>query len=211
MSECLLCNTESFRVSASRTDSSCGELATFVEVANWSATGGLSTRRLHLFSDCRRFLAFAVAQVIQFGAASASLLFNFHLRDARRMKRKHPLDSFAIRNAAHGKRLVQPAAFAADNDAGKNLNSFLVAFHYPRVHANAVADLEVRHVALQLFLFDCVDNAAHNDFLLPAGGRSSSFAWGKKSKERCQSISELATERINDFIVAARINQRICY
>jgi hypothetical protein len=35
-----------------------------------------------------------------------------------------------------------------------------------------------------LFLFDCVDNAAHNDFLRPAGGRSSSVAWDKKSKER---------------------------
>src|SRR2546421_10562389 len=79
------------------------------------------------------------------------------------MNRKHPLDAFAIRNSADGKSLIQPAPFASDDDAGKNLDPFLVAFDHSSVHANAVPDLELRGVCLELFLFNSVDDPVHNE------------------------------------------------
>src|ERR1044071_2350023 len=81
------------------------------------------------------------------------------------MKRKHPFDPFAGGDTPDSECLVQPAALTAYDDAGKNLNPLLVAFYHSRVHADAVPDVKVRYVGLQLFLFDCIDNAAHNDLL----------------------------------------------
>jgi hypothetical protein len=114
------------------------------------------------FPDRCRFLALASAEVIQLRAAGAAFLFHFYFRDARGMERKHALDTLPIRNAPDREGFVQPAAFAANDDAGKNLDSFLIAFHDPCMDPNSIADFEIRYVGLELFLFDCVDDAVHN-------------------------------------------------
>ncbi len=57
------------------------------------------------------------------------------------MQRKHALDPFAIGNPPDGEGLIQAAAFAADDDAGENLNPLFVAFHHASVDADGVADL----------------------------------------------------------------------
>src|SRR5437762_7445484 len=93
-----------------------------------SAFQNFSFSAFSLLSHCGRFLALAGAEIVQLRAAGAAFLFHFHFRDARRMERKHPLDSFAVGNAADGEGLVHSAAFAADNDAAKNLDPLLVAF-----------------------------------------------------------------------------------
>src|SRR5436190_22955001 len=79
------------------------------------------------------------------------------------MNREDALDAFAVGNSANGKSLVQSAPFSSDHDASKNLDPLLVALHHPGVHANAVADLELRGVGLELFLFNSVDDPVHNE------------------------------------------------
>ena len=70
------------------------------------------------------------------------------------MQREHALDAFAVADAPHGERLVQPAAAPADHHAGENLNAFLVAFHDFGVDAHRVADVEFRFVFAKLFRFE---------------------------------------------------------
>src|SRR4051794_26964817 len=110
--------------------------------------------RLLLLPNRSRFLALAGAEIIQLRPAGPAFLFHFHFRDARRVDRENALDAFAVGNAPDGKCLIQPAAFPADDDSGKNLNPLFIAFHDPSVDADAVADLEVGHVGPELFLFD---------------------------------------------------------
>ena len=57
-------------------------------------------------------------------------------------------------------------AFAADDNAREDLYSLFVAFHNPRVHADAVADLEAIRVGFLLFLLNSVDDAIHKYLLL---------------------------------------------
>ena len=115
----------------------------------------------------RRFLALASAQIIQFRAAGFAFLFHFHLGDARRMQRKNAFDAFAVGYAANGKSFVQPASFAANDDARKDLDPFLVPLDHASVHTNAVADFEVSRLGLLLLFFDRVDNAVHIRKVLP--------------------------------------------
>ena len=65
----------------------------FQESASISAICG------RIIPGWRRFLAFAVAEVIQLGATGASLFFHFHFRNPWRMHRKNALHPFAIGNA----------------------------------------------------------------------------------------------------------------
>ena len=97
------------------------------------------------------------------------MLFDFHFRDSGRMQRKHPLDALAVRDAAYGERLVEPATFPADHHAGKDLDSFLVSFHDARVHAYAIANRKGRCIAFLLFLLNDIDDLIHR---LVASARS---------------------------------------
>src|SRR6266446_8503977 len=78
------------------------------------------------------------------------------------MKRENAFDTFAVGNAPHGECFVKPAPFAANHDAGENLNPLLVALHHSRVHADAIAHGKLRSIALLLLFFDGVNNAVHN-------------------------------------------------
>src|SRR5947207_16012517 len=118
--------------------------------------------RLSLFADRGRFLALAGPEIIQLRATGAAFLFHFDSSDARGMNREDALDAFAVGNSANGKSLVQSAPFSSNHDASKNLDPFLVALHHPGVHANAVADLELRGVGLELFFLNSVDDPVHN-------------------------------------------------
>ena len=65
------------------------------------------------------------------------------------------------RYPAHGETFVQAAALAANHDAGKYLDPFLVAFHHPRVHAYAVADRKRRDITFLLFFLNNIDGLVH--------------------------------------------------
>src|SRR6516162_2916878 len=91
-------------------------------------------------SDRCRFLAFAGAEIIESRATCAALLFHFQFRNPRRMQRKHPLHAFTVRDPAHGESFIETAALAADHYAGKDLDSFLVAFHDSRVDSHTVTN-----------------------------------------------------------------------
>src|SRR5262252_7039449 len=82
------------------------------------------------------------------------------------MQRKYPLDALAVRDATHGESFVDPATLAADHYAGKDLDSFLVAFHDPRVDAHAIANRKRLGIALLLFFLNGIDDLIHNS--LPA-------------------------------------------
>src|SRR5437773_247981 len=137
--------------------------------------------RLPLLADRGRFLALAGAEIIQLRATGAAFLLHFDFSDARGMNREHAFDAFAIGNSANSKSLVQSAPFSSDHDASKNLDPFLVALHHPGVHANAVADLELRGVGLELFLFNSVDNPVHNESSKGGAGGADIFARSGKN------------------------------
>jgi hypothetical protein len=89
------------------------------------------------------------------------VLFDFHLRNARRVQGKYPLDALAVRDATHGKSFVEPAPLPADHYAGKDLDSFLVSFHDARVHAHAVPNRKRCGIAFLLFFLDRIDDLIH--------------------------------------------------
>src|SRR5947209_18027684 len=123
----------------------------------------LITIHFPLFPHRGCFLALAGAKIVELRPPGPPFLLDFDFGNARRMNGEHALDTFAVGNPADGKGFVQAAAFAADDDAGKNLDAFLVPFHHASVHSNAVADLELRGVCLELFLLNSVDNPVHNE------------------------------------------------
>jgi len=72
------------------------------------------------------------------------------------MDGENALDAFAIADAAHGERFVQPVAAAAEDDAGENLDAFLIAFNDLGVDLNTVADFKFHGLFAILFRFDFV-------------------------------------------------------
>ena len=140
-----------------------------------------------LFANSRRFLAFAFAQVIQLRPTRFAYGLNLDLGDAGRVKRENALDSFAIGNSANGERFVQTAPFAADHDSGKNLHALLISLDHASMHPDAVADLEVRAVALLLLFFDEIDDPVHNQPAAWLAGRTLSIEQDQNANGRCRS------------------------
>src|SRR5437016_3650840 len=77
------------------------------------------------------------------------------------MQREDALDAFAVGNATDCECFVEPASFAANYDASKNLNALLVALHDARMNVNAIAHGKLRRIALLLFFFNSIDDAVH--------------------------------------------------
>jgi hypothetical protein len=77
------------------------------------------------------------------------------------MQWKYPLDTLAIRDAAHGESFVEPATLPADHDAGKNLDSFLVSFYNAGVHAYAIANRKRFDIGSLLFFLNRIDDLIH--------------------------------------------------
>ena len=108
-----------------------------------------------------RFLTLTGAEIVKLGPTGFPGLLDFHLRDPRGVKGKHPLDTLAIGNAANRESLIQAAAFPTDYDPAEDLDSLLIPFHDAGVNTHAVTDRKRGSIGLLLFLFDEVDNAVH--------------------------------------------------
>src|SRR4030095_5975177 len=102
------------------------------------------THHLSLFPNRRRLLAFAAAEVIQSGAANATLLLHFNFCDPRRMQRENSLDALAVGNSAHRKGFIKSATFTDTHNSSEYLDSFLVSFHNPGMNAHRVATGNLR-------------------------------------------------------------------
>src|SRR6202142_4452604 len=109
--------------------------------------------RLKLFDalDARR-LALPSSQIIQLGAADASLANHLDRADHGRMRRENALDADAKAHAAHRETLSQKFTPAAHHHALERLNAFLVAFAFfePHVHANRVSGTKYGKVFAEL-------------------------------------------------------------
>lgn len=78
------------------------------------------------------------------------------------MHRENSFYALAIGNSADGKRFIKSAAFAANHNTGKYLDSFLVPFYDPGVNAHAVADGKLRRLAFLLFFLNGINNYIHS-------------------------------------------------
>src|SRR5688500_16512525 len=99
----------------------------------------LTTSRLHDFTGSARlprshflhlhgFLADALAEIVELGAAVTAALGDFDAGDPRGMVGKDALDALAIAEFADGKRFADSCALDANDNAGENLNALLAAF-----------------------------------------------------------------------------------
>src|SRR3954469_1880822 len=118
-----------------------------------------------LFDESGTF-AEAVAQVGQLGTADTAFAFDLDPFHARRMEREDALDTLTITDTANGEGGIQTAATASDDDARKNLDTFLVTFHDFGVDAHGVADLEWGWLFPKLFGFNFVKQCLAHKFIL---------------------------------------------
>ncbi len=102
------------------------------------------------FFNQRRAFSKAAAEISELGAARFALSFDLDFFDARRMQREHAFHSFAVADAAHRKHFIQAASPPAHDNAGKNLDAFLVAFDDLGVNANGIAYAEARAVFAEI-------------------------------------------------------------
>src|SRR5262245_57640853 len=63
-------------------------------------------------------------------------------------------DADAVRNLAHGKRGVESALALADDDPFERLVTVTATFGDAHLYDHRIAWLKVRHIGLQLFVFD---------------------------------------------------------
>ena len=92
------------------------------------------------------------------------------------MQREYSLDALPIRDASHGKGLVEPAPFPTDHYAGKDLDSFLISFYDTSVHANAIANRKCFGIAFLLLFLNGIDELVHKLVASRAtAGRTLSF------------------------------------
>jgi hypothetical protein len=97
------------------------------------------------------------------------------------MQRKDTLDTFSVRDSAHGECFIESPALTANDYASKYLDSLFVPFHHAGMNAYAIPDRERCGVASVLFFLNGIDDLIHEKFPLPArpGGRTVS---SRKSK-----------------------------
>src|SRR5262249_4985443 len=93
-----------------------------------------------------------------------------------RIDREHALHALAVADAADGEGFMDAAPLVGDDDAGKNLDAFLVAFANLGVHADTVADFERRNFMFHLGVGDFLDNGIHGCFLSKSGRIFAVFA-----------------------------------
>src|SRR5436305_4374262 len=111
-----------------------------------------------LFPDRGRFLALAIAQVIQFGAPGATLFFDFHLRDTRRMDWKNAFHTLAVRDATDRESLVDSSPLTADHYPRENLDPFFIPFAHTGMHAHPVPHFELGDVGFLLLFGQGIDD-----------------------------------------------------
>src|SRR4029079_13151277 len=109
-------------------------------------SAGVGGLLLVLLLDDAGGLAAAAAQVIKLGTAGLAFAHQLDAVDHRRVEREHALDTFAIRDLAHGEALVEAAARTADADALIGLHAGAVAFLHLDVDDHGVARRESRDI-----------------------------------------------------------------
>ena len=77
------------------------------------------------------------------------------------MQWKHSLHALAVRDPAHGESFIQTAALTTDHNAGKDLDSFLVAFYHSCMYTHAVANRKRRDLAFLLLFLNNINDLVH--------------------------------------------------
>jgi len=103
------------------------------------------------FFDLDGFLADAVAEIVETGAADAAAFHDFDLGDLWSVDWEDPFDAFAVADFADGEGLADALAFPGDDDACEELDAFFAAFEDSGVDLDGVTDAEVGDVGLHLF------------------------------------------------------------
>jgi hypothetical protein len=70
---------------------------------------------------------------------------HFDFSDFRAMKRENTLDAFSVGNLADGKRFIDAAAFAGNDNACEELDTFFVTFDNAGVNFDGVAYIAIRN------------------------------------------------------------------
>ena len=111
---------------------------------------------LHLLLDALNAggLAAERAEVVELGAADASLVNDFNQADRRGMRRENALDADAEADAANREARPRVRAALLDDHALELLDAFLIAFGFLQsdVDANGIARAEGRQVLSHLSL-----------------------------------------------------------
>lgn len=123
--------------------------------------------------DLHGLLADPATKVVQLRTPDFALLNDFNFSDLGGMNRENTFHAFAIGDFANCKGLVDTNAVPGKNDPLIDLNTFFAAFNDPRMDFDGVSGTEIRHIALQLFALDFVDDV-HGSVLEMGDGRP----WG---------------------------------
>lgn len=102
------------------------------------------------------------SQVVELGSSHAAMTQHLDMVDARAMHWEGTLDPNAVRSdPANRKVLVDPPGTSPDDDAFERLNSFPRALDNLHENADVITRAEIRHVILEIFLFDTSDDVNH--------------------------------------------------
>jgi len=94
------------------------------------------------------------------------------------MQRKDTLDTFSVRDSAHGERFIESPTLTANDYSSKDLDSLFVPFHHTGMNAYAIPDRKRCGVASVLFFLNRVDDLIHEKYPLPAGSAGEQFPAG---------------------------------
>jgi len=96
----------------------------------------------------------ALSQVIEFRAFGFTASQRPDVEDVRTIQRESALNAFVVDDSADGEHLIYPPAFAGDDGAGEDLNTFLVALDDSAMHIDRIAYLKMRDTVLEALAFD---------------------------------------------------------
>src|ERR1044072_5991658 len=102
------------------------------------------------------------------------------------MQRKDTLDTFSVRDSAHGECFIESSALTANDYASKYLDSLFVPFHHAGMNAYAIPDRKRRGIVSVLFFLNGIDDLTHEKLPLLArsGGRIVSSRIGEIATAR---------------------------
>jgi len=102
------------------------------------------------------------------------------------MQRKDTLDTFSVRDSAHGECFIESPTLTANDYASKYLDSLFVPFHHAGMNAYAIPDRKRCGVGSVLFFLNRIDDLIHEKLPLPArsGGRTVSSRTGEIATAR---------------------------
>jgi len=124
------------------------------------ATAGLFDNR-HFFDiplDRTTFepnsLAHTISKEIQFCPANDGTAYRFNLGNSWRVEGELPLDTFTGDDSAHDEHLARSATTSGNDHPVEYLNTFFLAFEYPAVNVDGIANVKPRNFRLFALFFD---------------------------------------------------------